>query len=170
MKITALALSCVLVVPGLAFAQKVTVEFDESADFSRFKTFRIGEGQINTRAPALNSELTRKRIENEIRKGLVERGLMEVPGVPDLGVFFRLGAARRTEVETYPAGWRGLGTRAVRTEHTEGTLVIDLRDASKRELVWRAVAVEEKNEPAKIAERLDEMVKKSLQRYPPKKK
>ena len=29
-----------------AFAQKVTVEFDKAADFSKFKTFGIREGQL----------------------------------------------------------------------------------------------------------------------------
>jgi hypothetical protein len=55
-------------------------------------------------------------------------------------------------------------------QYTEGTLIIDLRDTSKRELVWRAVAVEEKGDPAKIADHLDDMVRKSIDKYPPKKK
>lgn len=159
-----------LLVAGQIFAQKVDIEFDESADFSRYKTFAIQEGQLNAKAPALNSELTRKKIDNEIRKRLIEKGLMEVSAKPDLNVRFTLGAARRSEVEAYPAGWRGLGTRRVRVAYTEGTLVINLRDTSKRELVWRAIAVEDKSDPAKISEHLDDMVKKSIEKYPPKKK
>ena len=42
-------------------------------------------------------------------------------------VRYTLGAVRRAELERYPAGWRGLGTRVVRVPYTEGTLVIDLR-------------------------------------------
>jgi len=159
-----------LLVAGQTYAQKVDIEFDESADFSRYKTFAIQEGQLNAKAPALNSELTRKKIGNEIRKRLIEKGLMEVSTKPDLNVRFTLGAARRSEVEAYPAGWRGLGTRRVRVAYTEGTLVINLRDTSKRELVWRAIAVEDKSDPAKISEHLDDMVKKSIEKYPPKKK
>jgi len=48
-----------LLVAGQTYAQKVDIEFDESADFSRYKTFAIQEGQLNAKAPALNSELTR---------------------------------------------------------------------------------------------------------------
>jgi len=164
-----LMLLCLLAA-GQMQAQKVDIEFDESADFSHYKTFAIQEGQLNAKAPALNSELTRKKIDNEIRKRLIEKGLMEVPARPDLNVRFTLGSARRSEVETYPAGWRGLGTRRVRVAYTEGTLVINLRDTSKRELVWRAIAVEDKSDPAKISEHLDDMVKKSIEKYPPKKK
>ena len=159
-----------LLVAGQICAQKVDIEFDESADFSRYKTFAIQEGQLNAKAPALNSELTRKKIDNEIRKRLVEKGLTEVSVKPDLNVRFTLGSARRSEVEAYPAGWRGLGTRRVRVAYTEGTLVINLRDTSKRELVWRAIAVEDKSDPAKISEHLDDMVRKSIEKYPPKKK
>ena len=159
-----------LLVAGQIYAQKVEIEFDESADFSRYKTFAIQEGQLNAKAPALNSELTRKKIDNEIRKRLMEKGLMEVSAKPDLNVRFTLGSARRSEVEAYPAGWRGLGTRRVRVAYTEGTLVINFRDTSKRELVWRAIAVEDKSDPSKISEHLDDMVRKSIEKYPPKKK
>jgi hypothetical protein len=43
-------------------AQKVTVEFDQAVDFSKFKTFAIRDGQLNSKNPALNSELVKKRI------------------------------------------------------------------------------------------------------------
>jgi hypothetical protein len=159
-----------LLLAGQMLAQKIDIEFDESADFSRYKTFAIQEGQLNAKAPALNSELTRKKIDNEIRKRLIEKGLMEVSARPDLNVRFTLGSARRTEVEAYPAGWRGLGTRRVRVAYTEGTLVINMRDTSRRELVWRAIAVEDKSAPAQISEHLDDMVRKAIEKYPPKKK
>jgi hypothetical protein len=159
-----------LLLAGQMLAQKIDIEFDESADFSHYKTFAIQEGQLNAKAPALNSELTRKKIDNEIRKRLIEKGLMEVSARPDLNVRFTLGSARRTEVEAYPAGWRGLGTRRVRVAYTEGTLVINMRDTSRRELVWRAIAVEDKSAPAQISEHLDDMVRKAIEKYPPKKR
>jgi len=155
---------------GPALAQKIDVEFDESAVFERYKTFHIVEGQINAKAAALNSDLTRRKIENEIRKRLTEKGLMEVESKPDLNVRFTLGQARKTEVEAYPAGWRGLGTRRVRVGYTQGTLVINLRDPVRKELVWRSVAEEEKNDPIEISKHLDDMVRKSIEKYPPKTK
>jgi len=155
---------------GPALAQKIDIEFDESAVFERYKTFHIVQGQINARAAALNSDLTRRKIENEIRKRLIEKGLMEVESNPDLNVRFTLGQARRSEVEAYPAGWRGLGTRRVRVAYTEGTLAINLRDTSRKELVWRSVAVEDKSDPIEISKHLDDMVRKSIEKYPPKSK
>src|SRR5262245_51784640 len=81
----ALAL-CLIVVPQ-AFAQKITTEFDEGVDFSKFKTFTVREGQLNSRSPALNSELTRKRVEAEIERALTARGLKKATGPSDLNVF-----------------------------------------------------------------------------------
>jgi hypothetical protein len=56
----------------------------------------------------------------------------------------------------------------VRVPFTEGTLVIDMRDPSTRSLVWRAIASEEKSDAIKIEGKLDDMVRKSLEKYPPK--
>lgn len=152
-------------------AQKVTIEFDQTAFFGKYHTFAIRDGQLNSRNPALNSELVKKRIDFDIERGLSARGLLTVKGGPsDLNVRYRLGVARGTAVEAYPTGWRGLGTEVVRVPFAEGTLVIDLRDPTTRSLVWRAIARVEKNEPAKIEGKLDDMVKKSLEKYPPKQK
>jgi Domain of unknown function (DUF4136) len=154
--------------PMLAWAQKVTMEFDQDSDFFRFKTFYINEGQINAKNPALNNDLVRKKIQAEIRRRLAEKGLVEVTsGQRDINVRFSLGSARRQEVDVYPARW--WGTRRVVTGYTEGTLVIDLRDTKQKSLVWRAIAVEDKSDAPHIESKLDDMVKKAFDRYPPKK-
>ena len=152
-----------------SFAQNITIEFDEAVDFSKYKTFAIRDGQLNSKNPALNSELVKKRIDADIERGLTARGMTKVSGPSDLNVRYRFGSARRAEIERYPAGWRGFGTRIVRVPYTEGTLVLDLRDPSTRSLVWRAIAREEKSEAVKIEGKLDDMVRKSVERYPPKK-
>jgi len=139
--------------------------------FPNFHTFAIRDGRLNSRNPSLNSELVRKRIDADIQKYLQAKGLTYVAsGKSDLNVRYTLGAVRKTEVEAYPAGWRGWGTRVVRVPYTEGTLVIDLRDPSTRSLVWRAIARENKSDAAKVEWKLDDMVKKSFDKYPPKAK
>jgi hypothetical protein len=83
-------------------------------------------------------------------------------------VRYTFGSARKIEREAYPAGWRGWGTRVVRVPYAEGTLVIDLRDPSTRSLVWRGIAREEKSDAVKIEGKIDDMVKKAIEKYPPK--
>lgn len=154
-----------------ARAQKITVEFDQSIDFSRYKTFAIRDGQLNSRNPALGGELVKKQIETDIQNDLTAKGLtMATNGPADLNVRYTFGAARKTEVEAYPAGWYGRGTRYVRVPYAQGTLVIDLRDPTTKSLVWRAIAAEEKSDASKIQGKINDMVKKSIDKYPPKKK
>jgi hypothetical protein len=153
-----------------AYAQKITVEFDTAADFTKYHTFAIRNGVLNSRRPELNSELVKKNIANSIGHYLAAKGLLVATGPTDLNVNYHFGSAPKTELEAYPAGWRGWGTAIVRVPYTEGTLVIDLRDPSTRSLVWRSIAREEKTDPGKIEEKLDTMVKKSIEKYPPKPK
>ena len=159
-----------LIVTASAFAQKVNIEFDRAASFTRYRTFAIREGRLNSRNPMLNSELVKKRIDQDIARDLTERGLTPVagPGHADLNVFYTFGAVREAKPEAYPAGWRGWGTVVVRVPYAEGTLVIDLRDTSTHSLVWRARATVEKSNAQKVEEKIDDMVRKSLKKYPPK--
>jgi len=153
------------------FAQKVQIESDPAANFSSFKTFTLVPGRLNSKNPTLNGELVRKRLDFDVQKYLSAKKLTFVASGPaDLSVQYTLGSARRTEVEAYPAGWRGWGTRWVRVPYTEGTLVIDMRNMSTRSLVWRSVALLDKRDPTKVEGKLDDMVKKSFDKYPPKMK
>lgn len=167
MKFVALA----FLAAGCLCAQKVDVEFDQAVDFSKFKSFAIRDGKLNSRNPELNSELVRKRLDADIQKYLAAKGLvLAASGPADLNVRYTLGSARGAQVERYPAGWRGWGTRVVRVPYTEGTLVIDFRDPSTKSLVWRAIARVEKSDASKVESKLDDMVKKSMEKYPPKMK
>lgn len=154
---------------SVVWGQKVNIEFDHGADFSKYKTFLLRNGQLNSRNPALDSDLVKKQIDDDIRHDLTSRGLTEVPDHADLNVVYHFGQSRKTELESYPAGWRGWGTRVVRVPYAEGTLVIDLRDPATHSLVWRAISSVEKSDAAKIEGKLDSMVKKSIEKYPPKK-
>jgi len=127
-------------------------------------------GRDFTKNPALNSELVKKKIEADIARDLTARGLEMTTGRSDLNVRYRFGSVHKAEIERYPAGWRGFGTRVVRVPYTEGTLVIDLRDPSTRSLVWRGIASEEKSDGTKIEGKLDDMVRKAIEKYPPRPK
>lgn len=150
-------------------AQKINVEFDRTADFSKYKTFAIRGGQLNSKNPALNSDLIRKQIEQDIARDLAAKGLTQTTRRADLNIRYHLGAARKTQVERYPAGWAGRRTRVVRTAEQEGTLLIDMHDSASQELVWRGIATQEKSNANDLAGKIDDMVRKAIDKYPPKK-
>ena len=89
------------------FAQTVSVESDESVDFTKFKTFAIRDGKLSSRSPALNSELTKKRIAAEIERALTAKHLTVGTDQVDLNVSFEFGSARVLEP------WRGAGYRNI---------------------------------------------------------
>jgi hypothetical protein len=154
-----------------AFGQKVEIEFDQAVDFSKFHTFAIRGESLNSKSPSLNSELVKKRINADIVKFLEAKGLeFVVEGPSQMNVRYTMGTVREAKLEAYPAGWRGYGTRIVRVPFTEGTLVLDFRDPSTRSLVWRAIARVEKDDPQSVEKKLDDMVRKSIEKYPPKPK
>jgi Domain of unknown function (DUF4136) len=152
----------------VTFAADVDVQFDESVNFANYKTFRIGVGSITAKGPALNNDLVKKNIENEIREHLTAKKLTEVTsGQADLTVRYVLGADQKIETTAFPAGRLGRQRRVVRSKYTEGTLTIDL--LATRDLVWRAIVSEDEKDPAKIVKKLDAMVKQAIEKYPPKK-
>lgn len=165
------ALVVILLAATGAFAQKIQTEFDRTANFSQFKTFAIRPGRLASGNPSLNNDLVKKQLEADIQKHLEAKGLTPISsGKPDLDVRYTLGTPRGVETEVYPAGWRGWGSRVVKVPYTEGTLVIDLRDSGRNSLIWRAIAREDQQDASKLASKLDDMVKKAIDKYPPKAK
>jgi hypothetical protein len=158
------------VAAAVSWAQKVHSEFDESVDFRQYKTYAVREGRIRAKHPTLDNSLVERKIQNALRAQLNAKGLQEVSERPDLNVFYMLGAAEKRDVDVVPAGWYGRRRRRVVTHYTQGTMVIDLRDTQKKELVWRATCTDTASNPAKIEERIEKDVKKAFEKYPPKKK
>ena len=169
-RVLVLCLGAVIARAANAGAQKVTSEADPGVDFSKYKTFAVRDGDMNSPAPALNGELTKKRIVAAIESALVEKGLTKNDAKPDLNVFFMLGTAAGTVREESPGGPLGRGLRVERVPATRGNLVINLRDPSTRSLVWRGIASDDKANPIDISKKIEDWVRKVIDKYPPKKK
>jgi len=152
-----------------AMAQKVVMEFDEGASFSQFKTFAIRDGLLRSASPALNNDLMKKHLEEAIERAFTERGLTKATGSPDLNLSYILGSRAGTENSTSPGGPRGQGTRVTRTPHVEGNFIVSLRSATTGTLVWHATATVEEESAADVRKKLDDMVRKAIAKYPPKK-
>ncbi len=159
-----------LLVPWAAVAQKVTTDFDETVDFSRFKTYGWKQGQVRKKNPMLDNSLLEKRLKNAVNAQLAAKGLTETAISPDLLVTYVVGAAEKKEIETWPAGRRGWRTRRAVVRYTEGQIVIDLLNASSNELVWRAHCKDTVSDPTKFEKRIDKDIEKAFQQFPPKKK
>jgi hypothetical protein len=173
-QITTTALTVVLL-GVIAFAQKVSYDFDRTADFSKFKTFGFKEG---TRS---GNPLVDDRIERAISAALAARGITEDESSPDLYVVTHITFDKQKDITAYstaPAygfyGWHwggGWSTTDVRVrEIVMGTLIIDMADATKGDLIWRGIGVKEVKSTRKhesVDKNVYDAVTNVLKHFPP---
>ncbi len=139
-----------------AVAQKVFVDFDETVDFSQLKTFAFKESPEDLRD---TNELGHTRVQNAIRRQLIEGGFSQVQSNPDVWVTYHTAEKDQIRINStslgygyhpgwYGSGWRyggywggyGGGYSTTVSNYTEGTLVIDVWDAKKDQMIWRGIA------------------------------
>jgi hypothetical protein len=151
----------------VALAQQVSVDFDRSADFKKFKTFAWTTGT------PVRDDLNHKRIIRAVEEQLTIKGMAKAASDPDVLVAYHASVDRDLQITGigsgpfYGAG-RSMSARA--QEVVVGTLVVDLIDASTRAIVWRGTTASDLN-PAASAERRDKNMTKAaaklFKNYPP---
>ena len=159
-----------IAVGGQVFAQQVHTDSDPAAAFGTYRTFAWKSTRITSADPALNNPIVQHKIEAEIEKQLYARGLTKATGNPDVYVSFRLGSGIERDVIDYPVGWRWGGWRREVVFNKQGTLVIDIADSARRQMVWRAVCVDTASNANKLDDHLPKDVKKAFDQFPLKKK
>ena len=176
------SLAALLLVPAVAMAQKVTYDFNKSANFAAYKTYTQKEGT------KVGQPLIDDRIVAAIDTELAAKGFTKTESNPDVFVVYHVAFDKQKDISTYSSGygggyggygWRYGGGWAGGTSTTQvrdilvGTLVIDLADAKKGELAWRGMGVKEVDTQAKPEKRdksISNAVNKIFKNYPPKQK
>jgi hypothetical protein len=172
-----------LLAAGGCAGPKVITDFDPSAEFSAFHTFAFTGLTDRDQGGVLDNTLLRKRIEEIVGQQLTAKGLRQV-GVEDrsdLLVHFWVRVKDKQRVESTGmtagpyggryggAGYYGGGVTTY--EYEEGTLIVDLAESSKKELVWRATIVAIlRGSPEENLELVNKGVAKAFEAYPPAKK
>jgi hypothetical protein len=176
------SLAAVILAPMVLLAQKVSYDFEKSANFATFKTYDHKEGT------KVGQPLIDDRIVAAIDSALGAKGLTKTEAKPDLHVVYHVAFDKQKDISTFssgygggygPYGWGWGGGWAGGTSTTQvrdivvGTLVIDLADAAKNQLVWRGMGVKEVNtqaNPEKRDKSITNAVNKIFKNYPPKQK
>lgn len=174
MKRTILAILSVAAAAVLACSTLTTgADYDPSTDFSKYKTWDLKND--------IKNELLARRIETAVGNELSKKGMTRDTSNPDLWVAVHGSLSKQTQIHTYDTGWGygygwryggGMSTSTV-TEVPVGTLIVDLVDAGKKELVWRGTASDTLNpeaSPEKKEQNLQEAMAKLFANYPPAKK
>jgi Domain of unknown function (DUF4136) len=140
---TALLSLLLLACAAAARAQDVSVDFDRSSDFSKFKTYSWADG-----VPAKNP-LIDQQIRSNIEEQLAARGLRRVEEGSDIRVLYMV--ATDMDIEVANSRWSttgdwagqmrsGISVRSQSWDVEVGTLVVFLSDASDKHLLWRGRA------------------------------
>ena len=138
------------VVAGCAETQRqVRSDYDRTANFSGYRTYDIMPGAGRSPTGGDYSTLVAQRIEAAIHREMTARGYVRAPN-PDLLVNFQVTVKNIQKVSQVPTAgppaysyrygaYRGWPTYSYETwvrEYDEGTLLIDLVDAQRQQLVW----------------------------------
>ena len=176
------AAAVVLMTPVLLLAQKVSYDYNKSANFAAFKTYAHKDGT------KVGQPLIDERIVNAIDTELAAKGLTKAEASPDVFVVYHVAFDKQKDISTFssgygggygPYGWGWGGGWAGGTSTTQvrdiliGTLVVDIADAKKGELAWRGMATKEINpqaNPEKRDKNIANAMKKVFKNYPPKQK
>ncbi len=155
-----LALAFVMI-GSVAYAQKVNVDADWSAPFATYTTYAW---TVGTPAPtSLGDDRVRAAVDGQ----LAGKGLTQVMDAPNVFVATHVLTAPQQELVA-----NGFGPWAFRHDtvapYATGTLVVDLYDASTRNLVWRGVAASTaSNGPSPSPAKIEKALAKMFLKYPP---
>ncbi len=148
----------------------IKADWDHDVDFSRYHSFSWLDARELRTAPRSVSPLVEQRLQREITRGLESRGLRAAPR-KDADLLVAVHTAARERVSVTYTGWGywrpwGYGGAHVNTWR-EGTLVVDLMDRDKKQLVWRGIAEGAIRDMAPGDEEIRAVVEKLLVAYPP---
>ena len=169
-----LLFSLVLFGTSVLVGQKVTVDFNHSANFSNYHTYAWLK-------PVQAPGLWPQRITDGVTAELRAKGLTYNPTNPDLMVAAMGASSTKRSLNTFYSGtgggwgWHGgygMGTATATTtvnEYKQGTVVVDLFDTKNKQLVWRGVATDTASgNPEKNQKKMTKALEKMFKKYPPK--
>ncbi len=160
-----------------AWAQKADVDFDKEADFESYQTFIWVKSDEDL---SESSPLWHDRVRNGITSRMVEGDMTELSAdaVPDVYVTYYASEKQVTRVVTDHMGYgyggsyyrrgggmsMGMGTSTSRViNYEKGTLVIDIWDAERKEMVWRGRTTDTiSDDTRKMEKRLVKMLDKLI--------
>ena len=169
-----LGFALVMMIANMTFAQKVTTDYNKSADFAPYKTF------MWIKEPKTTDPLSRQRVIDDVNSALAGRGLQLVTSNGDLCIAAHEATKQEHTLNTFydgfGGGWRwggrfggGMGSATTTVDTYEvGTLVVDIFDAKTKEAVWRGTSSKTLSDnPQKNADNLNKAVVKMFAKFPP---
>jgi hypothetical protein len=173
--------SLLLLVASSALAQDVRYNFDKSANFAGFKTYKW----VVIKGAAQLSDLPDRQVKAAVDAELAKKGLTKTDGeTADLFIGYQAGVGQEKEYTSFDTGWGygpgwhgggwyggggGMSTGTTSTIYV-GQLALDMYSTTPKTLVFRTVAsktLDTEAKPEKQQKNLTKAVTKMLKNYPP---
>ena len=164
-----LTLSSIVVLFAVTiFGQDIHYNYDRNANFSAYKTYQWQE----PRGRVVQDQLTDQNIRRAVDEQLAAKGLEKVEKGGDLDVSYLAAVNHEKQINRFGMGprWRGGMGMATTSTIQMGTLVIELNDPARKQLVWRGSATKTLNpskDPDKNYKNLEKSMAKLFKKYPP---
>jgi hypothetical protein len=166
-----------LALAAIGSAQDVHYNFDNEANFAKYKTYKWVEIPGGVKL----DDLLTKQLTSAIEAGLTSKGLSKVDGdTADLYIGYQAAVKQERQIDMYGGGGYRMGPRwgggmATATTSTLliGSVSVDMYDVAPKQLVWRGVAtktIDTDAKPDKRQKNIQKGVAKLFKNYPPKKK
>jgi hypothetical protein len=176
-----LSIMLLLLAASSMMAQDVKYNFDKSAAFANYKTYKWVPIKDAMQLNDIQDKMVKTTIDAELRA----KGLTAVEGdKADLFIGYQAAVGQEKQFSSYTSGWGGgpgygrgwygAGGMTTTTGSTStiytGQLALDMYDSAKQNLVWRGVVsktLDQKAKPDKQQKNLTKAVAKLLKNYPP---
>ena len=180
MKLALYLLGCLWLAPSVK-AQKVNVDFDKEADFSKITRYQWRTHPAFEKHPELKEKYG-TGIQLVLEAGnaqLMKKGLRPSDGPPDVFVTFYLVAednvTTRTITEAVPGAWYGwwavpTWTRTEVDYYKSGLLILDIVNRATCKLIWRAYCTDTVRDMAHRDKNINDAMRKAFDKFPPKRK
>ncbi len=179
---TLIVITAAICISGCS-STRIQTDFDHQADFSSYSTFSWYQATENNRGPTEGpSQIVDGRIRRAVEKNLQLKGLSQAEsGDADLLVTYYTSLNSQMQFHTTGWGygwgrghywgfgygfWPGWSTTTVHTYH-EGTVIIDIIDRSKNQLVWRGVSTRILGKKSHSDEKIERSMARVLLDFPP---
>ncbi|MGB5171257.1 DUF4136 domain-containing protein [Eudoraea sp.] len=172
---------------GFTGAAQVTSDYDNTVDFTKYKTIYLEGWQDNS--DELINDLDKKRIYESFANEFKMRDITVVEKGGDLSVVFYLVINQKTSTTAYTnytggmgyggrwgygygMGYGGIGMGTSTTTYSEndyevGTFVVSVYEGESKKLIWQGISTKTINEnPKKRQKTIPKGVKKLMKKYP----
>ncbi|PZF73629.1 DUF4136 domain-containing protein [Taibaiella soli] len=181
LKFIVLASMVMMMAPGCGSPLKVTTDYDKHVDFTKYKTYRINPVDVRLDAVSQhNKDLLRAAVISEMTKHGFAQDTLKPDIIVNIVTVIRQTKESMAVTDDYAYGgmyrpyyWNTsfgppVYTTSDANQFKDGSIIIDMADASNQNLLWEGVGSAQVEQPLTNPEgQIKAVVKEIMKGFPP---